>query len=215
MYVWRFNGREEKTMTNHYAQLFDRYPLLEPCREAVKQAFETLACTFKNGGKLLICGNGGSAADADHIVGELMKGFYLKRRLNAETMEKLGEMGKNLQGALPAISLTQHTALATAFANDVEPAFIFAQQVYGYGRPGDALLCLSTSGNAGNVLNAAKTAQALGLAVIGMTGESGGKLPPLCRVCINVPANSPAHVQELHLPVYHTLCAMLEEEFFG
>jgi len=162
----------------------------------------------------LACGNGGSAADADHIVGELMKGFFLKREIPEEEKEAIGEMGAYLQGALPAIALTGHSALSTAFLNDVHPEMVFAQQVYGYGKPGDVLIALTTSGNSVNVLHAADVARAKGMKVIGMTGRDGGKLKSKCDCCIIVPANVTADIQEYHLPIYHTLCAMLEDHFF-
>jgi D-sedoheptulose 7-phosphate isomerase len=172
---------------------------------------------------VLICGNGGSAADSEHIVGELMKGFKLKRPIPQTARaalarlfpEKGADLADHLQGALPAISLTGHPALSSAFANDVRADMVYAQQVYGYGRPGDMLIALSTSGNSTNILNAAKIAKAFGMAVLGMTGQGGGKLSELSDVCIRVPAEETYRVQELKLPVYHALCAMLEEEFFG
>jgi D-sedoheptulose 7-phosphate isomerase len=173
-----------------------------------------MEASFASGGKLLVCGNGGSAADADHIVGELMKGFYKKRSLPAEEASKLGEYARYLQGALPAIALTQHAALSTAFLNDVNPEMGFAQQVYGYGRDGDVLLGISTSGNSKNVCNAVRVAMNLGIKTIGLTGRKGGRLSEISDVCIGVPADITADIQELHLPIYHTLCAMLEELFF-
>ena len=161
-----------------------------------------------------MCGNGGSASDAEHIVGELMKGFYRQRSLSREEKEIFGELGDNLQEALPAISLTGHPALSTAFMNDVDPEMVFAQQVYGYGRKGDVLMALTTSGNSRNVLNAARVARAKGMKVVGLTGRDGGSLKELCDVCIIVPGQATADIQEYHLPVYHTICAMLEESFF-
>jgi D-sedoheptulose 7-phosphate isomerase len=199
---------------NHYIRLFERYPSLAPLKTDFLQAYSLISRCFRMGGKLLVCGNGGSAADADHIVGELMKGFYKRRKLSPEMINQLGVIGEKLQGALPAIALTQHTALYTAFTNDMDAAYAFAQQVYGYGREHDVLFALSTSGNAKNVIHAVETANALGLATVGLTGKKGGKLKKICQSCINVPADITADIQELHLPVYHTLCAMLEEEFF-
>ncbi|MDD7219847.1 MAG: SIS domain-containing protein [Clostridia bacterium] len=195
-------------------RLLERYPKLEGCREDILKAFLAMEDTFKKGGKLLICGNGGSAADSDHIVGELMKGFRKKRPLSQEKREKLGSLSDHLQEALPAISLTGHQALSTAFLNDVAPDMVFAQQVYGYGRKNDSLLAITTSGNSENVLNAVKVAKALELKVIGLTGPQGGELKKLADICICVPGESTADVQELHLPVYHALCAMLEDAFF-
>lgn len=199
---------------DHLVHLTERYPALAQIRGAIEQAYGVIERCYENGGKLLVCGNGGSAADSDHIVGELMKGFYKQRTLSAEEKERFGEQGEKLQGALPAIALTQHGALSTAFLNDVDPEMVFAQQVYGYGREGDVFLGLSTSGNSANVILAAKVAAAKGLKVITMTGRNGGKLKDLSDVCLIVPAQVTADIQEYHLPVYHTLCAMLEEHFF-
>lgn len=203
--------------------LMERYPKLEVCLEEIKAAYEILEKCFLVGGKLLIAGNGGSAADSEHIVGELMKGFRLGRELPDQYKEKLckidADMGKilgsNLQGALPAIALDGHLALSTAFMNDVEPQLVFAQQVNGYGNSGDVFLGISTSGNSKNVLYAAVTAKAKGLTVIGLTGKKSSRLEELADVCIKVPEIETYKIQELHLPVYHALCLMLEESFFG
>ncbi len=199
---------------DHLTHLIERYPALAQMRGAIEQAYRILEECYENGSKLLVCGNGGSAADSDHIVGELMKGFYKQRMLPDEERKRFGEQGEKLQGALPAIALTQHGALSTAFLNDVDPAMVFAQQVYGYGQGGDVFLGLSTSGNSANVVLAAKVAAAKGMKVITMTGRNGGKLKELSDVCMIVPAQVTADIQEYHLPVYHTLCAMLEEHFF-
>lgn len=199
----------------HIEHLLERYPELGFMETAIGHAFEMIKETYENGGKLLICGNGGSAADSDHIVGELMKGFYLQRKLPEEEKAIYGELGEFLQGALPAIALTQHAALSSAFLNDVEPMMVFAQQVYGYGQPGDLLICLSTSGNSRNVVNAAKTAKAKGMKVLTLTGKDGGELRTLSDECLIAPAEVTAQIQEYHLPLYHTLCAMTEEAFFG
>ena len=199
---------------DHLTHLIERYPALAQMRGAIEQAYRILEECYENGSKLLVCGNGGSAADSDHIVGELMKGFYKQRMLQEEERKRFGEQGEKLQGALPAIALTQHGALSTAFLNDVDPAMVFAQQVYGYGQGGDVFLGLSTSGNSANVVLAAKVAAAKGMKVITMTGRNGGKLKELSDVCMIVPAQVTADIQEYHLPVYHTLCAMLEEHFF-
>ncbi len=204
-------------------QLMVRYPQLQVCRQAMKNAYERLEETFQHGGKLLVCGNGGSASDAEHIVGELMKEFRLKRKIyssHAETLKSIdSEMGSvladHLQGALPAISLTGHSSLTTAFMNDALPELVFAQQVNGYGQPGDAFLGISTSGNSRNVLYAAITAKAKGLKVIGLTGQCQNRLMDFADVCIRVPEVDTFKVQELHLPVYHCLCMMLEDKFFG
>ncbi len=201
-------------MTDYLKRMTDRYPALESVRGQVSEAFEILRTSYENGGKLLVCGNGGSASDSEHIVGELMKGFYRQRPLPDAEKEAIGEISTFLQGALPAIALTGHPALSTAFLNDVKADMTFAQQVYGYGKAGDVLIALSTSGNSANVLHAATVAKARNLAVIGLTGRDGGRLREICDVCITVPAWATADIQEYHLPVYHTLCAMLEEYFF-
>ena len=204
-------------------QLFLRYPPLEVCRPEVEAACEAVINSYRHGGKVLVCGNGGSAADADHIVGELMKSFEgkrplddkIKRRLEKTEPQRGHYIAGKLQQGLPAISLNAHTALITATANDLDPALIFAQQVAGYGRAGDVMIAISTSGNSQNVTDAAITAKAMGLTVIGMTGEGGGKLKETCDIIIRVPASRTAEVQEYHLPVYHTLCRVVEEEVFG
>lgn len=197
--------------------LLDHYPELASCQEDVMKVFGVLCECFHNGGKLLLCGNGGSAADCEHIVGELMKGFLLKRHVSEELAgdPSLGGTGRLLQGALPAISLTGQPALSGAIQNDIDAKMVFAQQVYGYGKPGDVLLGISTSGNAENVLQAARVGRAMGLHTVALTGENGGKLAPLCENAIKVPAKETYRIQEYHLPVYHTLCAMVEAAFFG
>lgn len=207
--------KEKKDLIeDHYKRLFHRYPVLAPIKEEIHRAYEILTDTYNNKGKLLVCGNGGSASDSDHIVGELMKGFYKQRPLSAEEKEKFGDKSKYLQGALPAISLTQHNALSSAFLNDVASGMVFAQQVYGYGHEEDVFMGISTSGNSLNVVNAANIAKAKGLKVITLTGGNGGILNGFSDVCIIAPAKITADIQELHLPIYHTLCAMLEETFF-
>lgn len=206
----------------HLDVLMRRYPALAICHDSIARAFELMAEGFANQGKLLICGNGGSAADAEHIVGELMKGFLLQRpvpsdfraRLRESWPDQVEHLADHLQGALPAVALTGHMALSTAFQNDVAAEMIFAQQVYGYGRVGDVLLGISTSGNSKNVLHALRVAHSMGLRTLGLTGASGGQMAALCDVCICVPATQTLEVQELHLPVYHTLCCMLEAAFF-
>lgn len=213
-------------ITDKYIEeLLTHYPALCNCRSDVLQAYELLEKCFSEGHKLLVCGNGGSCADSEHIVGELVKGFKLKRPCPPSFSQKLikedavmgEELSLKLQGTLPAISLTCHQALNTAFANDVTDGgkLVFSQQVYGYGKEGDVLLAISTSGNSQNVLYACVVARAMGLKVIGLTGEGAGKLNDRCDVCIKVPATDPYRVQEYHLPVYHSLCLMLEERFFG
>lgn len=210
-------------MQKHIDNLIERYPQLEVCREDISKAYELLENAYSNGRKLLVSGNGGSASDSEHIVGELMKEFKLKRKVyreQAEEMRKispeLGEvLAENLQGALPAISLTGHSSLTTAFMNDSEPELIFAQQVNGYGKKGDVYLGISTSGNSRNVLYAAVTAKSKGLKVIGLTGKRENQLMRYADVCIRVPETETYKIQELHLPVYHCLCMMLEEKFFS
>lgn len=198
----------------HLERLVKRYPALVAMKDEIEQVYEMIKDSYEKGGKLLACGNGGSAADSDHIVGELMKGFYKRRELSLEEKIRFGEQGEKLQGALQAIALTQHGALSTAFLNDVDPEMVFAQQVYGYGKEGDVFLGLSTSGNSVNVILAAKVAAAKGMKVITMTGKDGGMLKELSDVCLIVPAKVTADIQELHLPIYHAVCAMLEEYFF-
>lgn len=203
--------------------LIERYPALAVCREQIEQAFLLMKKCFQQGGKLLICGNGGSAADSQHIVGELMKGFVLPRRLDQTWRmrfdgvcpEASEYLMKNLQGALPAISLVSENALSTAYANDQASDLAFAQQVLGLGRKGDILLGISTSGNSANVLYAADVARALDMEVIGLTGERGGKLKALCNACVCVPSRCTYQIQEYHLPIYHALCLALEQVFFG
>lgn len=203
--------------------LIMRCPHLECCKGNIIIAFEFIRDCYKNGGKLLVCGNGGSAADAEHIVGELMKGFKKARHLASIEVEKLVEidslMGRtladNLQGALPAIALDGHPALTTAYMNDCEPIICFAQQVYGYGCKNDVLFAISTSGNSRNVLYAVVAAKAKGMVVIGLTGENDSKLSAMSDVCIRVPSTETYQIQELHLPIYHCLCLMLEDYFFN
>jgi D-sedoheptulose 7-phosphate isomerase len=210
-------------MEEHLNHLVDRYPKLITCKEDIMRAYELLDTAYKNGRKLLVCGNGGSASDSEHIVGELMKEFKLKRQIYGnqatalkEIDPKLGQvLADNLQGALPAISLTGHSALQTAYMNDAVPELVFAQQVNGYGKPGDVFLGISTSGNSKNVLYAAVTAKAKGLMVIGLTGAKENKLMKFADVCIRVPETETYKIQELHLPVYHCLCLMLEQKYFG
>ena len=203
--------------------LVNRYPELSAAKKEISEAYQILESCYTKGGKLLIAGNGGSAADAEHIVGELMKGFKLPRKPEAEFAEKLvaenKELGsvlaESLQGALPALALDGHPALSTAYMNDCEPLLCFAQQVNGYGNTGDVFWGISTSGNSKNVLYAATTAHAKGMKVIGLTGAKNSKLEQMSDVCIKVPRTETYMIQELHLPVYHCLCLMLEEGFFG
>ena len=210
-------------MNNHINTLIERYPSLAVCKASIQTAYDTMKLAYTEGRKLLVCGNGGSAADSEHIVGELMKEFKLKREVyknQAEAMKQIDpELGdilaRHLQGALPAIALTGHSSLTTAFMNDSNPELIFAQQVNGYGKPGDVFLGISTSGNSRNVLFAAVAAKAKGLKVIGLTGQKPCKLAQLADVCIQVPETETYKIQEMHLPVYHCLCMMLEEYFYG
>lgn len=210
-------------MEEQLTLLFERYPKLAVCKEDIKKAYELLEVAYSNGRKLLVCGNGGSASDSEHIVGELMKEFKLKRKVYSDHAAVLKEidpelgqtLAEHLQGALPAISLTGHSSLQTAYMNDAVPELVFAQQVNGYGKPGDIFLGISTSGNSKNVLYAAVNAKAKGLKVIGLTGAKDNKLMKYADVCIRVPETETYKIQEYHLPVYHCLCLMLEEHFFG
>lgn len=209
-------------MNQQIQKLIERYPALKVCKTDIETACEQLVECFAQGGKLLLCGNGGSCADSDHIAGELLKGFLKKRPLSKEEQTL---MRKNcpaleeetlikLQKGLPAIPLTTMTALFTAFCNDVDPDLVYAQQVLALGKPGDILLGISTSGNAKNVAAAVNTAKSLGLKTLALTGEKGGLLKTLADITIAVPAVETYQVQELHLPVYHCLCAAVEEHFF-
>ena len=209
-------------MMQYIEQLVTRYPVLETVKNDIWQTYEVLENCFLSGNKLLVAGNGGSAADAEHIVGELMKGFVKRREIPQEMAEKLWrtdleageELAGKLQGALPAIALTGHSALSTAFLNDVDGRLTYAQQVYGYGVEGDVFLGISTSGNADNIHFASITAKAKGMKVVGLTGKDGGLLRVDADVAVIVPEKETYKIQELHLPIYHTLCLMLEEHFF-
>lgn len=202
--------------------LITRYPVLEECRDNIEKAKDAIIDCYEKEGKLLLCGNGGSAADCDHIVGELMKGFMLGRCLSDE---KKAEMKKNcplvddeilskLQGALPAVSLPSVTALNSAFCNDVDAELVYAQPLMSLAKEKDILIAISTSGNSKNVFAAAKVAKALGIKVIALTGKGGGKLASVADVLIAAPETETYKVQELHLPIYHCLCAMVEKYFF-
>lgn len=213
----------DNTLLRHIAHLFERYPKLAVCRDDILLAYTIMENAYSNGRKLLVCGNGGSASDSEHIVGELMKEFKLKRKVYSDhaaslrTIDpELGQvLAEHLQGALPAISLTGHSSLQTAYMNDAVPELVFAQQVNGYGKIGDVFLGISTSGDSKNVLYAAVNAKAKDLKVIGLTGAKENKLMKYADVCIRVPETETYKIQELHLPVYHCLCLMLEEKFFG
>jgi phosphoheptose isomerase len=210
-------------MNRFLARLVEKYPDLAVCTADIERSADTLQAAFQQGGKLLICGNGGSAADCEHLVGELMKGYLLPRPLPPSVRQKLIErfpdngnyLADHLQGALPAISLVSQTALLTAYGNDVSSEMAFAQQVYGYGRSGDVVLGISTSGNARNVVYALQVGRALGLHTIGCTGRSGGQLLAHCEVAIRVPWDGTADIQERHLAIYHALCGIVEEAFFA
>lgn len=203
-------------------ELIKRYPELAPIQEKIWDAYKILQECYSTGGKLLIAGNGGSAADAEHMVGELMKAFVKPRKLEESFISEMKavdlsygeELGRKLQGALPAIAVVDHVALSTAYLNDVDPLLGFAQQVYGYGQQGDVLLAISTSGNSKNVLYASVVAKAKGMKIVGLTGNTGGKLKGYTDVNICVPQKETYKIQELHLPIYHALCLMLEEHFF-
>lgn len=209
---------------NRIEDLINRYPTLKPCKDDIQKAFDALRDCFKSGHKLLVAGNGGSSADAEHIVGELMKGFKKKRNINKSLADSLASIDKEvgvllsekLEQGLPAIALHNNQSLNTAFMNDVHNGgdYLFAQQVLGYGNKGDVFLGISTSGNAQNIYNAAVTAKAKGLRVVALTGKSGGKLKEISDISIVVPKQETFIIQELHLPIYHALCLMLEDFFF-
>lgn len=201
--------------------LLARLPELSPLKSDLEKAFQLLCQCYDQGGIVLCCGNGGSAADAEHIVGELMKSFLRRRPLSPETIQQFSgtperqAMAANLEAALPAISLVSQAALISAYANDVDPKLIYAQQVLGYGEKRPVLLIgLSTSGNSANIVNAIETANCLGASSIGITGENGGKMAGQCTVCLRLPACETYLVQEYTLPVYHALCAMVEAQYF-
>ena len=205
-------------------ELFQRYPALKECEQDITGALALMNETYKNGGKILVCGNGGSCSDAQHIVGELMKGFLLKRPMTAEQKNAfanaLGEedaenFASRLQRGIPAIALDGMSALFTAYLNDADAEYVYAQAVFGYGKPGDLLIGISTSGNSKNVVLAAKAAKALGVRTIALTGKKESKLSALCDVTVRVPETETFKIQEYHLPVYHYLCAEMEDTFFG
>lgn len=209
----------EKNMIN---ELIKRYPCLEGCRNEIENAVDRLTICYEKGGKLLLCGNGGSAADCEHISGELMKSFRKKRLLSAEQKRKMAEnlpeiaeIAEKLEGALPAISLPSLTSFNTAFSNDADPCLVYAQALVALANEGDVLMAISTSGNSENIVCAAKTAKALGLTVIALTGKGGGKLKGISDVAICVPEEETYKTQELHQPVYHCICSEIEEKFFG
>lgn len=213
---------DDKLM-RHVNILLDRYSQLEICRNDIISAYDILEECYENDHKLLIAGNGGSAADSEHIAGELMKRFktprpvpeaFRKRLVEVDPVRGI-ELAKNLECGLMAIPLVAHEALSTAYINDVDGLGVFAQQLYGFGRPGDVFLGISTSGNSKNVLSATVVARALGIKIIGLTGKNGGELAKIANVSIRVPETETFMIQELHLPVYHCLCLMLEQHFFS
>jgi D-sedoheptulose 7-phosphate isomerase len=204
-------------ISKHIIGLTERYPALAPISQDIQRACDILIASAKSG-KILLCGNGGSAADCSHISGELLKGFLLKRPLDEEALaafEKKPDLGLKIQRGISAIPLPELTAASTAYLNDVDPSAVYAQLAYALGHEGDSLVCISTSGNAENVINAAIAAKAKKLSVVGLTGKTGGALAPLCDVCIKAPETETYKVQELHLPVYHILCIVMEEEIFA
>ena len=213
----------DKRLEKHVDLLISRYPVLGVIRQEIIDGYCLLEETYKNGGKLLIAGNGGSAADAEHITGELMKRFKLPRPVSTEFAEKLkmadsvrgAELSNNLERTLMAIPLTCHEALTTAYINDVDGLGTFAQQLFGYGVEGDVFLGISTSGNSENIINATVVARAAGIKVLGLTGANGGELAKIADVVVKVPETETYMIQELHLPIYHCWCLMLEDKFFG
>ena len=204
-------------------ELINRFPSLCDCKEDIKKAVDAIIDCYEKGGKLLLCGNGGSCADCEHIVGELMKGFLKKRPLDGSKMEEMkrncnlvnDEMLEKLQGGLPAIAIPSITALNSAFCNDVDPELVYAQPLMSLAKENDILIGISTSGNSKNVFGAVKVAKALGIKVIGLTGKTGGKLKDTADICICAPETETFKIQELHLPIYHYLCAAVEEHFFA
>ena len=205
---------------NYVNELIERYPVLANNAESIESAISTLEEVYRNGGKILICGNGGSCADAEHISGELLKGFLLKRPLGESLRAAIADAdcertSRLLQGGIPAIPLTSLTSVLSAFANDVDPELVFAQLVLALGKPGDALVCLSTSGNSRNVVKAALTAGACQIKTVSLTGNGGGRLGEISDVCIAAPERETFKIQELHLPIYHAICAELERRVFG
>lgn len=213
----------EQKLNKHVDLLIERYPVLEDCRQSIIDAYQVMEDCYSHDGKLLIAGNGGSAADSEHIAGELMKRFETPRPVPAEFAEKLRkvdpvrgeELSRNLERGLMAIPLVAHEAMTTAYINDVDGYGVFAQQLYGFGRPGDVFLGISTSGNSKNVMSATVVARALGIKVVGLTGAKGGELAKVADVAVKVPQTRTYMIQELHLPVYHCWCLMLEDHFFG
>ena len=213
----------ENRLIKHVDLLIERHPLLAQCRQSIIEAYLIMEECYENGGKLMVAGNGGSAADSEHIAGELMKRFKIPRPVNQQLAKRLEEvdpvrepkLSKNLEQSLMAIPLVAHEALTTAYINDVDGYGVFAQQLLGFGRAGDVFLGISTSGNSENILNATIVAKAMDIKVIGLTGAKGGELAQIADVSVRVPETETYMIQELHLPVYHCWCLMLEDRFFG
>ena len=213
----------EPRLEKHIDVLIKRYPTLVECHQSIIDAYLIMEEAYKGDHKLLIAGNGGSAADCEHIAGELMKRFKTPRPVTSEMAERLmnidpilgKDLAKNLERSLMAIPLVAHEALSTAYINDVDGLGVFAQQLFGFGRPGDVFLGISTSGDSKNVMSATVVARALGIKIIGLTGAKGGKLASVADVTVKVPENETFMIQELHLPIYHCWCLMLEDKFFG
>lgn len=213
----------EERLYKHMNTLIERYPKLEGVRQSIIDAYLIMEECYENGGKLLIAGNGGSAADSEHIAGELMKRFKIQRPVSNEYAQRLmeidsergRELAKNLECSLMAIPLVAHEALSTAYINDVDGYGVFAQQLFGFGRKGDVFLGISTSGNSKNIMNATVVARASGIKVIGLTGANGGELAMVADAAVKVPETETYMIQELHLPIYHCWCLMLEDRFFG
>ena len=207
---------------NKLEELLSRYPALSACKSDVVAALETLVSSVRAGGTILLCGNGGSAADCEHIAGELLKGFLSRRKMSDGTAQKFraslgdgaGEYVEKLQGGIPAVSLPSQAGVLTAYSNDVDAEFMYAQLVYAYAKENDVLVAISTSGNSKNCVRAAETAKALGIKTVALTGAKESRLSALCDVTVRAPETETFKVQEYHLPVYHYLCAALEEEFF-
>ena len=211
----------KETVNNILEKTIERNPELSGLKNDIISAFEAIAQTYKNGGTLFVCGNGGSCSDSEHIVGELMKSFKKYRPIDSAVKANLMAMGEdgialanNLEGGLPAVALSSHPSLSSAFINDKNPLMCYAQQLSVMGKKGDVLMVLSTSGNAQNCLYAVLTAKAMGIKTVLLAGKTGGKIKDVADVSVVVPANETYLVQELHLPIYHCLCAMLEEEYF-
>lgn len=220
--IWGIYMQIDSNLTEYVNNLVNRYPILGSSKNSIIEAYLILERSYMNEGKLLVCGNGGSAADANHIVGELMKGFCIPRKVDVKLTEKLisidnkrgMKLAENLQGALPALALDNHNALNTAYLNDTDGLMCYAQQVMGYGKQGDVFLGISTSGDSENIIYATITAKAKDIKTIVLTGKTGGKVKGLADVCICVDETETYKIQELHLPIYHCLCLMLEYRFF-